>query len=296
MGPRDTSDSTLNEYGRELLQICQAYNLSFLNGRVGSVNQLANFTCITSQGCSMVDYAIVSELLLHEICNFQVNDPSPHSDHCSLSLVIKSKPTLEADFQATASSLLLSDMQQRAMHDIMCTDMDDPTQALAPRYKMGKDNRVAFTQSLQSEEWRKELLNIEKAPGTSSQIKRLQSGIISQALDSGFLIQRSSSTMTNSTRKVNPIINQSWHDHQCFEAKRRLRDAMRCWSNSKRDVQLLQTMLQKKRDYKSLCRNKKRNYKDSFCKSLLDLQKKKPRDFWSKFKGKKRAAQSNIAF
>ena len=39
------------------------------------------FSCITTLGCSVVDYIIVSTLMLKMVKSVQANDPFPMSDH-----------------------------------------------------------------------------------------------------------------------------------------------------------------------------------------------------------------------
>lgn len=285
-GVRISKDNSVNDYGKELLQICHAYNLTILNGRVGVGNQLDSFTCITSQGCSVVDYAIVSETLLTKIGSFQVDNPSTYSDHCSLSVSIGNTAKSPSEIVLTESNLLLEDIQHRDQHTVR-----DHTQCTATKYKVVEDNVDTFTQRLQSAEWKKELLSIEGDVDITSQIKHFQSGILSLALDSGLLCQLSPNSTVIKKKKNT---NQPWHDQQCYQAKSIWREAMKNWKNSKRDTHLLQTMLQNKRKYKSLCRTKKRKHNETFSKTILELQTRNPKVFWRKVKGEKKVAQTNI--
>ena len=83
-----------------LVQVCwtsACNNLVMLNGRAGMDSGNGCFSWITTQGCSVVDYIIVSSLMLTMVKGFQANDPFPMSDPCSLTLWLATKYTnLEA--------------------------------------------------------------------------------------------------------------------------------------------------------------------------------------------------------
>lgn len=74
----------LNEYGKQLLDLCQAARLRILNGRTGHDRNLGKFTCHTACISSVVDYVIVSAAFRPLISEFIVKDLSLHSDHCPL--------------------------------------------------------------------------------------------------------------------------------------------------------------------------------------------------------------------
>ena len=80
---RKTQDKNLNAQGRELLELCVSAKIRILNGRfIGDL--LGNITCFNQRGCSVIDYAIASESLLSSVTFFQVQNPTPYSDHCQL--------------------------------------------------------------------------------------------------------------------------------------------------------------------------------------------------------------------
>ena len=63
---RNNQDQICNAQGTNLLHLCIAAKLRILNGRyVG--DSLGYFTCLTANGCSSVDYSIVSESLTSSI-------------------------------------------------------------------------------------------------------------------------------------------------------------------------------------------------------------------------------------
>ena len=74
----------LDNSGKYLLNICKESGLRILNGR--SVGDLSGKpTCVTYNGCSVVDYTVVSYELLSSIGFFKVHEFTALSDHCPIS-------------------------------------------------------------------------------------------------------------------------------------------------------------------------------------------------------------------
>ena len=85
---RNNQDQICNTQGKNLLYLCIAAKLRILNVRyVG--DSLGYFTCLTANGCSSVDYSIVSESLLSSVLFFTTQDFNFLSDHSQIKLIIK---------------------------------------------------------------------------------------------------------------------------------------------------------------------------------------------------------------
>ena len=80
-------DSTVNDFGEHLLEMCMGLELTILNGCVDKYNS-CGYTFVSSQGCSTVDYCIVSKDLIHVFESLSINS-SVLSPHMSLSLVLR---------------------------------------------------------------------------------------------------------------------------------------------------------------------------------------------------------------
>lgn len=66
---RNSQDQSLNCHGKSLLNMCISSRLRILNGRfIG--DSLGYFTCYTFNGCSTVDYGLVSKDLLSSVKYF----------------------------------------------------------------------------------------------------------------------------------------------------------------------------------------------------------------------------------
>ena len=88
MKNRTSEDHEINENGKELLQLCRTNKLYILNGRVGPEPE-GGFTCHTSRGNSVVDYIITSDNILSLTETFCIGEPSPLSDHSSVTASFK---------------------------------------------------------------------------------------------------------------------------------------------------------------------------------------------------------------
>ena len=90
---RVTVDTNVNEYGKELINICRINYLYILNGIIRTYSQCV-FTGHTAVGQSAVDDIIMDSLLLCHVHKFHIEEPTPLSDHCGITAHIQyNKPT-----------------------------------------------------------------------------------------------------------------------------------------------------------------------------------------------------------
>ena len=80
----------IKESGRLLLNLCQETGLRILNERTKG-DLTGKYTCITYNGCSVVDYMLVSTDILNIIGDFAVHEFSSLSNHCILSCSLTTK-------------------------------------------------------------------------------------------------------------------------------------------------------------------------------------------------------------
>ena len=89
--PRQSKDDILNTFGEQLLEFCSIYDGVIVNG-LTEHNYDGGFTCIKSNGSSVVDYFIISSYLMETLFieNFGIVDKI-FSDHLPIVLEIKKK-------------------------------------------------------------------------------------------------------------------------------------------------------------------------------------------------------------
>ena len=72
-------DSQINDFGKRLLELCTLFDLQLINGRQPWDNH-GKFTFISDQGCSVVDYFLMSSSLLDFVHTLSADDRI-ESDH-----------------------------------------------------------------------------------------------------------------------------------------------------------------------------------------------------------------------
>ena len=89
---RNSYDNKLDTRGKQLLEFCVTTKMRILNGRVIG-DLFGKYTCHKPTGSSVVDYIILSEVLLTSVLYFKVSDFIPNfSDcHCKLSMNLLAK-------------------------------------------------------------------------------------------------------------------------------------------------------------------------------------------------------------
>ena len=85
---RANADKKVNNNGRRLVDLCKTCDMLIVNGRVGSDNNIGNYTCTTYNGKSTVDYAIADAKTITKIYSFDILgfDPSLSDVHMSITM------------------------------------------------------------------------------------------------------------------------------------------------------------------------------------------------------------------
>ena len=76
---RKSKDAHVNTFGKSLLNLCKEMDLHILNGRSDSDSE-GEYTFVSDQGASVIDYALVPSVLFTQIENFKIllDDISNH--------------------------------------------------------------------------------------------------------------------------------------------------------------------------------------------------------------------------
>ena len=80
---RDNADKKVNNNGRRLVDLCKIRDMLIVIGRVGSDNNIGNYTCTTYNGKSTIDYATADAKTITKIYSFDILgfDPSLSDVH-----------------------------------------------------------------------------------------------------------------------------------------------------------------------------------------------------------------------
>ena len=282
--PRYSQDKRTNNYGHELLDICQSAGLRTLNGRVGSDKSLGQYTCHTAQGSSVVDYTIVSENLLNSIEDFTVCELSPLSDvdHCPLFTSIKSE---------NLSMLELYKLR---------SDSFELFEELAARYSQPKEPEMSDSPiNLKWSPKVETLLKINlQCPIFLEELSKIEDNLQvnstnESAITFASLLQdalRKSSPNTNKSKNRRPhshkrFPSNAWFDEECKGLKREVKRLGRLLKASPENSTIRDRFISKKAIYKATLRRKKRQSAASLHQKLHLYKSKNPRLFWKFING-----------
>ena len=111
---RVNKDEVVDNYGRRLLLFCQMTNLFTANGRLGDDCDIGQFTFVSHNGLSVVDYLLCNAADSQHIKNFCVLDFNEFSDHSPLFFSLASKYTMNDTFYKTKVD---TGCQQKLVYD-----------------------------------------------------------------------------------------------------------------------------------------------------------------------------------
>ncbi len=101
---RASCDSRVNNYGRELISLCDISGLRIMNGRCSKDNGIGKPTYIKGDTKSVIDYLLVQEKMYSSINDFSIGDKWPDSDHCPIKFSFsismhgkENRPSCESD-------------------------------------------------------------------------------------------------------------------------------------------------------------------------------------------------------
>ena len=281
---RFSQDKKCNNYGKELLSICQSARLRMLNGRIGNDHKLGQFTCFTSQGSSVVDYTIVSEELLEKIDNFTVGALGSISDHCPLIMALKSESYSMLDLHKLniETGELLEDFASRLSQP---TEAETADPALSCKWspKLEEQIRVKFSTESFHAQTRKvmESLPLVSAEETASSFASLLQESV-RSLSPGTSHHRS---------KTSNFPCNTWFDEECKERRRVVKSLGKTAKLSPDDNLAREKFIREKATYKSLLKRKKRSRASILHHKLPNLKTKNPSLFWKWINTKNKAAE-----
>ena len=86
---RSSMDVVCNASGIKLLDICCSTDLKIVNGRVGDDTGIGQYTLMSANGQSLIDYAVMSQDIFPVITNFVVHELHSCSTHVPIQINFK---------------------------------------------------------------------------------------------------------------------------------------------------------------------------------------------------------------
>ena len=271
---RASQDVVINNYGRELLDLCISSRLRIVNGRHDQ-DSLGGFTCFTPRGNSVVDYSIVSPELMPSIARFNIDALSPLSDHCPLSLDLKTNP--HSPFQLSnllkGSKDLLDEYLER--NDI--TDDSYTSTTPKPRVRWNKDLEQVLQQEFADNGFIDKLCTLRmqvdntQVDHSVSKFVRLLQDTIQKCATVKYPVNK---------RNTNPFPRNSWFDKECKAMKSSVNRLAKKMKKNPNSVRIRREFWNERKHYKRLIRKKKRAAVSVFHQNLQSFRSKDPRTFW----------------
>ncbi|UYV63672.1 hypothetical protein LAZ67_2005279 [Cordylochernes scorpioides] len=227
-------------------------------------DQNGNFTYISDRGSSVLDYFVVTPLLLDLIENFQV-ECSPYSDHLPITLSALIVPG--SDRRITS----LQSMVKYSRHT-------NPTPLTS--YRWTHDNSQFFSQALNE-------IHLNWNHSIDSTMRLLTDKIIDTMGKAG--MQRRSKTLNPNSKP--------WFDRECYLTKKNTKSHLKIYMESKKKETDRVNYISKKKFYAALIGDKKKKYYQSLHVNLSS-NTHDSKNFWktiSIYKKKKFHSRKHIA-
>ena len=248
--PRCNVDAVTNKFGRAVIEFCKTSSCYIVNGRFGKDADKGEFTFVNENGCSTIDYFILSKELLGCITDFEVVN-NVESSHLPVFLELKRSIVLN-------ESTPVSKGTTRIKYTIDKNNCEDYFQTLANNIEKG-----CF------DEFESELQNPEK--GVNELLSLFETAVLN-----------CSETFKKTWKNNHTKVNKDWFDEQCKNTKKIVKANQNTF-RSKRSDHNLDKYLKSKQEYKYLCRDKKRAYyKDITNKIESSINNSK--NFWFELK------------
>ena len=256
--PRATIDTVSNAQGIQLLDLCKSTSVNIVNGRL---DEGQSFTYFSRLGSSVIDYMLMKPESFCYINKFEVKSFNEFSDHAPLkfSLTVFGNEKFQLHGQSEESF----------------------------RFQWNDNKRDAFRRGL-----------IGKLPDMNNAIHALDQNdknSVNMAVNNFLTILNDVATplFKTTTYKKDGCFNvkystrAKWFDDECREKKELYNVALRQFNTYKTVDTRYVLCDDRKKDYKTTVRRKRRAYKFAEMKKIESLRHKKPKDFWAVFRRRK---------
>lgn len=264
--PRNNKDSErTNSFGKSLIELCCSHSIHILNGRMHE-DVVGNYTCLTYNGASVVDYHVISSELFSCISyfNIEMRGESDHMPLCSR----------------------LSFFVEECCNNTTSILPDDNNFGYVDKYKWNSDHRDEFL-----------TMFLNNCNTMAANISFEIDSDINSAVDKILELYRISAINMRvkyrkevKTSKCNSN-NQPWWDRTCDLAKQLKYAALRRfrWTSTMLDLQNYITL---RKQFKTTCYLKKQEHQCAKREELI-LARKNPKAFWKLLKDCRRSNISN---
>lgn len=253
---RASMDKICNNYGSKLLDLCKSTCLRILNGRLGTDYDVGEFTYVSPNGASVIDYVLTKECNFGNICKFDIGTLNEWSDHTPVS------------FSLTCNVITYETTQHDEIKYRWNSDSRDT-------FRSGLIGNLPYFNQLTSD------IDLEHRSSINNVINNFTDTI--RRVADPLFIKCSTYTTKSSFLDKSLINNKEWFDVECTIARNCYLQALRVFNKSKNDANREYFCTCKKK-YKDLCRRTRRRYELKKISDIEQLRFSKPKQFWKYFK------------
>ena len=269
---RTNKDSTINNNGKQLIQMCQLHELCIVNGRIGSDRNIGSLTCADA---STVDYMICTPDLLEKIqdCTIDVFDPLLSDKHNPINVRINLGENIR---QENSSS----------------TTDGSNTNEYSAKCKWDEEKKAEFQMSFDETKINDISLNLSSANATvisqdamDNIAKDLKDIFMEPAKATGMYKQHSLPKRNKKWKQ-----NKPWFNNSCKTSKSNYKKFKKTLSkepsNAEKDA--LKAMA---KTHKKLLRKEKRKFGKELNAKLRVLKSTDPGKYWSIINPRKKSTK-----
>lgn len=242
---RVSLDKKTNKFGHELLDFCKVFSCYIVNGRFGSGGD--GYTFINQNGCSIIDYFIVSRNIYDLITMFEIQ-ANTESSHLPISLGVKTVPCVSKKNNSKNEDLF---------------------------YDLHKDNSEEYLNCLSENILNGCFTTLDTMLGDqNTDINTVVQEFETAIYNSSVKYQR--------VKRKKPRSNNNWFDLECKKAKQATRRLLRRFRLQRSD-QNLNSYIESKCKYKNVCRQKRLLFNRKYI-NTVESSVNNSRKFWYEIK------------
>ena len=255
---RQNFDTTINNHGKHLINICKNTDLRILNGRTKG-DSLGRPTFHGKNGINSIDYIICDQETFQNVNHLVVKQPAYLSDHSQLIAWIDIyQPTLNT-----------SNVGEQT-----------PLHKLPLKFEWSNNSTDIFRQKLKSTEIQKKLNNF-----TQSTFSNDQDGINECMMQfQDILIDASKKSLKlkrkKFRRKINNTHNKKWFDKECRFQRHEVRKLANKKHRDPTNINLRNEYHTALKTYKETLENKKEQFENDRLTELERAAENDPNSFW----------------
>ena len=263
---RNMDDHIIDAQGKLILEICKNSTLRILNGRtIGDTSgKFTRYPVNLFDKPSVIDYAICSQSLLEEIPYFMVLPYNGMSDHCCISLKIKTNV-----------------LRNNLPHTKGIEEKAEVNNSVSKhRYTYDKRRKHIYEKSLQDDGNIKILSRLLDRTQINSEnieegISQLNDILLRAAKKSCFIKR------FKSQRKHKKDNTNNWFNKECKARRDILRQYSKNLSITPFDRTKRQRFLTARSTYKKVCKKAEKTYRRNLTDKLKEIGHNDPKTFWS---------------